>query len=153
MRTEEGEVSMSDAEEKKLAEAVCELSTPVLQVRKGLLIVPVIGLIDTTRARQLTEQLLESIASSRAKVVVVDITGVPAVDSAVANHLIQTANAAGLMGAHVIFTGLSPEVAQALVHIGVDTSPLHPQGDLQSGLEEAERMLGYRVVKTGAHVE
>jgi len=124
-------------------EAIRELSTPVLQVREGLLILPIIGLIDSLRAKQLTEQLLRAIRSHRAKAVVVDITGVPAVDSKVANHLLQTIDAARLMGARVIVTGLSPDVAQALVYIGVDLARLKAVGDLQGGIEEADNFLGY----------
>lgn len=131
-------------------EAIRELSTPVLQVRPGLLILPIIGVIDADRARQLTEQLLRAIRSSRSKVVVVDITGVPAVDSGVANHLIQTVEASRLMGATVIVTGLSAVVAQTLVTLGVDLTKLNTVGDLQGGIEEAERLLGYRVVTLGA---
>jgi len=126
-------------------EAIRELSTPVLQVREGLLILPIIGLIDSLRAKQLTEQLLRAIRSLRARAVVVDITGVPAVDSKVANHLLQTVDAARLMGARVIVTGLSPDVAQALVYIGVDLARLKTVGDLQGGIEEADNFLGYRV--------
>src|SRR4029079_3825832 len=93
-------------------EAIRELSTPVLQVRERLLILPIIGLIDPQRARQLTEQLLQAIRANRAKVVVMDITGVPSIDSAIANRLVQTVEAARLLGATVIVTGLSPEIAQ-----------------------------------------
>jgi rsbT co-antagonist protein RsbR len=126
-------------------EAIRELSTPVLQVREGLLILPIIGLIDSLRAKQLTEQLLRAIRDNRAKAVVVDITGVPAVDSKIANHLLQTVDAARLMGARVIVTGLSPEVAQALVTIGVDLTRLKTVGDLQGGIEEADKHIGYKV--------
>ena len=126
-------------------EAIRELSTPVLQVREGLLILPIIGLIDSLRAKQLTEQLLRAIRANRAKAVVVDITGVPAVDSKIANHILQTVDAARLMGARVIVTGLSPDVAQALVYIGVDLTRLKTVGDLQGGIEEADRFLGYKV--------
>ena len=136
-------------EERRRAErAILELSTPVLQLREGLLILPIIGILDSQRARQLTEQLLNSIRNNRAKVAVVDITGVAAVDSKVANHLLQTAEAARLMGATVILTGLSPEVAQSLVSIGVDLSRLITVGDLQGGIVEADRLLGVRVVRT-----
>jgi PAS domain S-box-containing protein len=136
-------------EERRRAErAILELSTPVLQLREGLLILPIIGILDSQRARQLTEQLLNSIRNNRAKVAVVDITGVAAVDSKVANHLLQTAEAARLMGAIVILTGLSPEVAQSLVSIGVDLSRLITVGDLQGGIVEADRLLGVRVVRT-----
>ncbi len=130
-------------------EAIRELSTPVLQVRERLLILPIIGVIDSQRARQLTEQLLRGIRTNRAKVVVIDITGVPTIDSTVANHLVQTVEASRLMGASVIITGLSSEIAQTLVTIGVDLSKMNAVGDLQGGIEEAERLLGYRVIITG----
>jgi len=123
-------------------DAIRELSTPVLQVREGLLILPIIGLIDSLRAKQLTEQLLRAIRANRAKAVVVDITGVPAVDSKIANHLLQTVEAARLMGSRVIVTGLSADVAQALVSIGVDLTRLRTVGDLQGGIEEADKILG-----------
>jgi rsbT co-antagonist protein RsbR len=130
-------------------EAIRELSTPVLQVRERLLILPIIGVIDSQRAKQLTEQLLRGIRNNRAKVVVVDITGVPTIDSTVANHLVQTVEASRLMGASVIITGLSSEIAQTLVTIGVDLSKMNAVGDLQGGIEEAERLLGYKVIWTG----
>ena len=129
-------------------EAIRELSTPVLQVRERLLILPIIGVIDPQRARQLTEQLLRGIRTNRAKVVVLDITGVPYIDSPVANHLVQTVEAARLLGATVIVTGLSPEIAQTLVNIGVDLGKMNTVGDLQGGIEEAERLLGYKVIPT-----
>ena len=127
-------------------ESIRELSTPVLQVRERLLILPIIGLIDSLRARQLTEQLLHAIRSHRAKAVVIDITGVAAMDSNVANHLVQTVEASRLLGARVIVTGMSPKIAQTLVNIGVDLSKMSTVGDLQGGIEEAERLLGYKVV-------
>lgn len=132
---------------RKQEEAIRELSTPVLQVREGLLILPIIGVIDPGRARQLTEQLLRAIRTNRAKVVVMDITGVPSVDSKVANHLVQTVEAARLMGASVIVTGLSAEVAQALVIVGIDLNRIRTVVDLQGGIEEAERILGYKVTR------
>jgi rsbT co-antagonist protein RsbR len=128
-------------------EAIRELSTPILQVRDRLLILPIIGVLDSQRARQLTEGLLRAIRTNRAKVVVMDVTGVATVDSKVANHLIQTVSASRLMGATVIVTGLSAEVAQSLVTLGIDLGKLNAVGDLQGGLEEAERMLGYEVVQ------
>ena len=117
-------------------EAIRELSTPVLQVRDQLLILPIIGVLDSQRARQLTEQLLGAIQANRAKVVVIDVT--------VANHLVQTVEAARLMGANAIITGLSSKIAQTLVDLGVDLGMMRTVGDLQGGLEEAERLLGYR---------
>lgn len=130
------------------ADAIRELSTPVLQIRKGRLIVPLVGIIDTHRARQITEHLLEAIRAHRARIVIIDITGVPAVDSKVANHLIQTVEAARLMGAKTIVTGLSAEVAQTLVTLGVDLSQVRTVGDLQTGIEEADRIEGFALTKT-----
>src|ERR1700716_2623417 len=127
-------------------EAIRELPTPLLRVRERLLILPIIGVIDPQRARQLTEQLLRAIRTNRAKVVVIDITGVAAMDSNVANHLVQTVEASRLLGAASIVTGLSPEIAQTLVNIGVDLGKINTVGDLQGGIEEAERLLGYKVV-------
>ena len=132
---------------RKQQEAIRELSTPVLQIRERLLLIPIIGVIDTQRARLITDGLLRSIGATRAKVVVMDVTGVATIDTKVANHLIQTVTAAGLMGAQVIVTGLSSDVAQALVGLGLDLGKLNTVGDLQGGIEEAERLLGYRVVR------
>jgi rsbT co-antagonist protein RsbR len=128
-------------------DAIRELSTPVLQVRERLLILPIIGILDGPRASQLTEQLLKGIRAHRAKVVVIDITGVPDVDEGVANSLVQTVDASKLMGASVIITGLSSEIAQTLVTIGVDLSKMDTVGDLQEGIEEASRLLGYESVR------
>ena len=124
-------------------EAMRELSTPVLQLRERLLILPIIGVLDSARARQLTEQLLGAIQEKRARVVVIDITGVASVDRTVANHLVQTVEASRLMGASTILTGLSSEIAQTLVDLGVDLSMMKTVGDLQGGIVEAERLAGY----------
>ena len=121
--------------------AIRELSTPVLQVRDRLLILPIIGVLDSQRARQLTEQLLAAIQANRAKVVVIDITGVVTIDLTVANHLVQTVKASRLMGATAIITGLSSSIAQTLVDLGVEVSMIRSVGDLQGGLEVAERLL------------
>jgi rsbT co-antagonist protein RsbR len=126
-------------------EAIRELSTPVLQIRERLLLLPIIGVIDTHRARLITESLLMSIRANRAKVVVMDVTGVATIDSRVANHILQTVAAARLMGAVVIVTGISSDVAQSLVALGIELTELSTVGDLQGGLEEAERLLGLRV--------
>jgi rsbT co-antagonist protein RsbR len=143
-------VSFVDERERVIRQqqdAIRELSTPVLQVRERLLILPIIGVLDAERARQLTEQLLTGIRAHRAKVVVIDTTGVPDVDVSVANHLVQTVDASRLMGASVIITGLSSKIAQTLVTIGVDLSKMNTIGDLQGGIEEAERLLGFRVIR------
>lgn len=144
-------VSFVDERERVIREqqeAIRELSTPVLQVRERLLILPIIGVLDSPRARQLTEQLLGAIQANRAKVVVIDITGVAAIDLTVANHLVQTVEASRLMGADAIITGLSSKIAQTLVDLGVDLSMMRTVGDLQGGLEEAERLISYKPTKT-----
>jgi rsbT co-antagonist protein RsbR len=129
--------------------AIRELSTPVLQVREGLLIIPIVGAIEGRRAQQLTQQLLRSIRERRARVVVLDVTGVPSVDTTVANHLVRTVEATRLMGARSIVTGLAADVAQTLAALGLSLQGVQTAGDLQSGIEAAEEMLGYRVVKDG----
>jgi rsbT co-antagonist protein RsbR len=137
-------VSFVDERERVIREqqeAIRELSTPVLQVRNRLLILPIIGNLDSQRARQLTDQLLGAIQANRAKVVVIDITGVASIDLTVANHLVQTVEAARLMGATAILTGLSSKIAQTLVDLGIDLGAMKTVGDLQGGLEEAERLL------------
>jgi rsbT co-antagonist protein RsbR len=144
-------VSFVDERERVIRQqqdAIRELSTPVLQVRERILILPIIGILDEQRANQFTEQLLAGIRGHRAKVVVIDITGVPDVDSEVANHLVQAVDASRLMGASVILTGLSPEIAQTLVTIGVDLGKMNTVGDLQGGVEEAERLLGFKVTRS-----
>lgn len=129
-------------------DSIRELSTPVLQVRERLLILPIIGVLDDQRATQLTDQLLQGIRAHRAKVVVIDITGVADIDTSVANHLVKTVDASRLMGASVIITGLSSRIAQTLVTIGVDLSQMDTIGDLQGGIEEAERQLGFHVSRS-----
>jgi rsbT co-antagonist protein RsbR len=128
-------------------EAIQDLPTPVLRLREGMLLVPIIGLIDSQRARVLTEQLLGAVRDDRAKVVVIDITGVQAVDSRVANHMVQTVEAARLMGATAILAGVSPGIAQTMVTLGIDLGRMITVGDLQSGIERAEELLGYTVTR------
>ena len=118
-----------------------ELPVPVLKMREGLLLVPVVGTLDSHRARILTTRMLDAIRDQSARAVVLDITGVAAVDSAVANHLIQTMTAARLMGAYSVLTGITADVAQSLVKIGVTGQALNPAGDLQRGIETAEQLL------------
>jgi rsbT co-antagonist protein RsbR len=138
-----GEAYLETKEEiiREQQEAIREISTPVLQVRDRLLIMPVVGLVDTHRARFLTEGLLRAIRDRRARGVVMDITGVPIVDSKVANHLAQACEAARLMGAVVVMTGISSEIAQTLVAIGAQLRGVRMVGDLQGGIEEIDRLL------------
>jgi anti-anti-sigma regulatory factor len=127
--------------EQAAAEAVRELSTPVLVALERLLIVPLVGALDADRAQQLTDELLQRIRRGRAQVVVIDVTGVPAIDPEVAAHLVETVAACGLLGARVILTGLSSDTTQALVASGVDLKGIHAVADLQRAIEEAQRLL------------
>lgn len=128
------------------AATLSELVTPVLQVRPGLLILPIVGPVSARRAQRLQDQLLTAIRANRARFVVIDITGVESVDAHVAGHLVNTVEAARLVGALCIASGLSADVAQTLVEIRVDPSKLRTVGDLQQGIEEGERFLGYPVL-------
>lgn len=122
-------------------QAIRELSTPVLELRPGLLLLPIVGLIDTARAAQITDALLNAIAARRARAVVLDVTGVPAVDSAVANHLLQAVQAARLMGAAGLVSGLSADNAQTLARLGIDFGRLRTLGTLEDAIEAAEQVL------------
>lgn len=130
------------------SEAIRELSVPVLQIRERLLLLPLIGIIDSHRAQLITENLLKAIRRTRAKGVVIDVTGVATIDSKVANHLVQTVTAARLMGAFAIVSGITADVAQSMVSLGVELAPFVTVGDLQGGVELAEGRLGYRLVRT-----
>jgi rsbT co-antagonist protein RsbR len=119
---------------------------PTPPARQGMLTVPLIGLLDARGARQLTDQVLTSIRDNRARVVVLDITGVQSVDARVANHMVQTIEAARLMGSRVIVAGISPEIAQTMVTLGIDLGRILTVGDLQSGVAQADQWLGFAEV-------
>jgi anti-anti-sigma regulatory factor len=121
--------------------AIRQLSTPVLQLRPGLLILPIVGGLDRDRLTQLRSGVLAGIRDRRARVVVLDVTGVPEVDSVAANQLIAAVVSARMMGAEVIVSGLSADIAQTLVTIGIDLSQVISAGDLQGGIDMAEKVL------------
>ncbi len=123
------------------AAAIKELATPILRLKDRFLVVPVVGVVDTHRARELTESLLHAVRRYRARAVVLDITGVPIVDSKVANHLVQTVEAVRLMGANVILSGISPDIARTLVAIGANMSTVLTVGEFDAAVELAEKML------------
>jgi rsbT co-antagonist protein RsbR len=132
--------------------AIQELSTPIIPVMDvpgagSIIVMPLIGSIDTLRARDLTRRLLEGIRVHRAKIVILDITGVPIVDSGVASHMNKTIQAARLKGAQTIVTGISDAVAETIVDLGLDWSSIKTLGDLQTGLRVALRGLGFKLVR------
>ncbi len=117
--------------------ALRELSTPLIPILEGVVVMPLIGAIDSARAQQIMETLLVGISEKRASIAILDITGVRVVDTQVANALIRTAQAAQLLGARVILTGITPEVAQTLVQLGIDLSSVMTRSTLQSGIAYA----------------
>ncbi len=125
----------------KQREAIEELSTPIIKIWDQVLVLPLIGALDTRRSQSLTETLLTDIANTQSKITIMDITGVPNVDSAVANHLLKTVAAVKLLGAECVITGIRPEVAQTIVHLGVDLSEVETLSNLSEGLKWAFKRL------------
>jgi anti-anti-sigma factor len=128
-------------ERERTEEVILKLSTPVLPIAPGLLMVPLIGAIDQRRAQQLIDQLLEAIRESRARVVVLDVTAVATMDNAVASTILRTVEAARLLSAAVLLTGISTDVARTLVRLGFDLTKVRTLVDLREGIEEATRLL------------
>ena len=122
-------------------QAIRQLSTPVLQLRPGLLILPMVGALDRERLAQMRALMLRAVHERRARAIVLDVTGVPEIDSVAANQLIGSVTSARMMGAETIISGLSAEIAQTLVTVGIDLSLVVSAGDLQGGIELAERHL------------
>lgn len=127
--------------------AIEELSTPIIKIWERVLVLPLIGTLDTRRSQRLTEALLTDIATTQTKVAILDITGVATVDSAVANHLMKTVAAVQLLGASCVITGIRPEVAQTIVHLGVDLSGVETLSTLAEGLKLAFERLNIRMVE------
>jgi rsbT co-antagonist protein RsbR len=129
---------------------ITELETPVIQVWDGILALPLVGSLDTARAQRMDEELLDRIVQTGSEIVILDITGVPVVDTAVAKHLLETVAAARLLGAEVLIVGLSTRTAMTLVHLGLDLSGVTTRITLAKGLELAFARLGLEVVRRSA---
>jgi rsbT co-antagonist protein RsbR len=125
---------------------ISELETPVIEVWDGILALPIIGTVDTVRAQSMTERLLQRIVDTKSEIVILDITGVPVVDTAVARHLLETVSAARLLGAEVLLVGLTSRTAMTLVHLGIDLGDLTTRTTMAKGLEMAFGRLGLQVV-------
>lgn len=126
--------------------SLMELSTPVIRLWDQVLMLPLIGVIDTLRARQFTESLLEAITRYEASVTIIDVTGVPVFDTSVAQHIMKTVDAAQLLGTRIIMTGISPEGAQTLTKLGISFAKVTSRATLRAGIAEALQMIGRRVV-------
>jgi rsbT co-antagonist protein RsbR len=133
-------------DKERLLKTVRELSSPVIQVWENVLVMPLVGAIDSARATRIMEDLLNGITKYQAEIVIIDITGVPVVDTSVANHLIQTIKAAALLGANCVVVGISSEVAQSLINLGVDLSGVVTRSNLQAGVHYAMEVMGLEVV-------
>ena len=135
-------------QEQKLREqsrTIMEISTPVIKLWDRILILPVVGVVDSFRAQQMMDTMLKRITETSSKVIILDIQGVAAVDTAVANHLIKIAKATRLMGCKCIISGISPAVAQTIVHLGIDLGAVATVSNLQEALAEAFAMLHLEV--------
>lgn len=130
---------------RRQAEEILELATPVLQVWEGVLVAPLIGTLDSRRTQVFMERFLARIVETQSPVTLVDITGVPDVDTQTAQHLLEAVSAARLLGAEVILTGISPAIAQTLVHLGIDLQGIHTESTLREGLELALGTQGLRI--------
>ena len=127
---------------------ITEISTPVIRVWDGILALPIIGTLDSARTQVVMESLLTEIVESGSSVAILDISGVPTVDSLVAQHLLKTVSATRLMGAECIISGIRPEIAQTIVHLGIDLSSIVTKATLASALIYAFRILKLEVRKT-----
>jgi rsbT co-antagonist protein RsbR len=126
---------------------MAEISTPVIRVWDGILALPIIGTLDSARTQVVMENLLQEIVETGSSIAILDISGVPTVDSLVAQHLIKTVSATRLMGAECIISGIRPEIAQTVVHLGIDLSTIITKSTLASALQSAFTMLRLEVNK------
>jgi rsbT co-antagonist protein RsbR len=126
---------------------IAEISTPVIRVWDGILALPIIGTLDSARTQIVMESLLQEIVESGSGIAILDISGVPAVDSLVAQHLIKTVSATRLMGAECIISGIRPEIAQTVVHLGIDLTDIITKSSLASALKAAFQMMRLQVTQ------
>lgn len=129
--------------------AIAEMSTPIIQVWDGVLCLPVVGIVDSRRAGDMMDVLLENIVEKKCQCVIVDITGVDVVDTQAADHFIKMVRAASLLGTNCMITGISPQIAQTLTHIGVDLRGIKTMRNLQAGLEESFKQMDITVSPGG----
>ena len=127
-------------------EELLELSTPVVQLWDGILALPIIGTLDSSRTQVVMQNLLEAIVKTRSDIAIIDITGVPVVDTLVAQHLLKTVAAARLMGAECMISGIRPQIAQTIIHLGVDLAGIITKATLADAFALAMRRIGYTAI-------
>ncbi|MFK3943982.1 STAS domain-containing protein [Pseudomonas monteilii] len=132
---------------KRQQEELLELSTPVVKLWDGVLALPLIGTLDSQRSQTVMESLLQRIVDTGAEIAIIDITGVPTVDTLVAQHLLKTVTAIRLMGADAIISGVRPQIAQTIVHLGLDLGALTTKANLADALKLALSRLGVDIGK------
>jgi rsbT co-antagonist protein RsbR len=125
--------------------AIRELSTPVIKVHDRILLLPIVGTVDTQRAHQIMETVLVQVVEQQAKVMILDIAGVPVVDTRVADHILKTTAAVQLLGAQTILTGISASVARTVVQLGVEITRMHTRSKLAEGIELALSIVGKKI--------
>jgi rsbT co-antagonist protein RsbR len=129
--------------------ALQELSAPLIPVFEGISVMPLVGTIDTERAKQIMENLLNGVVRNRSEVVLIDITGVPVVDTMVAHHIIQAADAVRLVGAKCMLVGIRPEIAQTIVNLGINLNQITTKNTLKKGIESALEIMNKKIISTG----
>ncbi|AFA48531.1 PAS domain-containing protein [Acetobacterium woodii] len=132
---------------KEQSHTIREMSTPTIKLWEGVMVLPIVGVVDSMRAQHMMESMLSKIAETYAKVIILDIHGVAAVDTAVANHLIKITKATKLMGCECILSGISPAVAQTIIQLGIDMDAINTRATLSDALSEAFTMLNLKVCK------
>ncbi|MHB8621273.1 MAG: STAS domain-containing protein [Chloroflexota bacterium] len=142
-----GPIDVQAAALQERARTISELETPVIQVWDGILALPIIGTLDTARTQQMNERLLDAVVNTGAEIVLLDITGVPLIDTAIAKHLLETISAARLLGAEVLLVGITSRLALTLVHLGLDLSNVTTRTTMAKGLQLAFARLGLEVVR------
>ena len=154
-RLEMGKVFVKKREEiiRKQQRAIKELSTPVMPLLDNILVVPLIGTIDTARAHEILENLLQAVTEVEAEIVIIDITGVPIVDTNVAHHLIKAYQAAKLLGAECILVGMKPEIAETIVNLDIDFGNIVTKSTLEAGIRYALQLQGLIIVQSTANGE
>jgi rsbT co-antagonist protein RsbR len=138
-------VATREAVIRNQAQSLLDMSTPVITLWESILLLPLVGIVDSVRAVQIAERLLETIGRTEAEITLIDVTGVPIMDTSVARHLLRTVAAAEMLGSRVILTGISPTTAQTMVKLGIDMSSVPTRGSLRAGVALALSMTGRQI--------